>query len=347
MIKLEHISKTFGDTGDGVHAVKDVSLEIGDGEIFGIIGFSGAGKSTLVRCINLLERPTSGSITVNGQKLTWMEKQSDGKSRMRTVSPQELRQARKKISMIFQGFNLLMQRTCLKNVCFPMELSGVPKAQAEKKALELLDLVGLKEKASAYPAQLSGGQKQRVAIARALATDPKVLLCDEATSALDPTTTNSILALLKELNQKLGVTVVIITHQMSVIEEICTRVAILDGGEVAEEGRVEDIFAHPATDAARRLVYPGGVSVKQYPAGTRAVRVAFNGGTAYQPLIASLAIDCGVKVNILGADTRNIDGKAFGTMLLGLPDDPNEAAKALSYIRSQHNVTAEEVEYHA
>ena len=334
MIKLEHISKTFGDTGDGVHAVKDVSLEIGDGEIFGIIGFSGAGKSTLVRCINLLERPTSGTVTVDGQELT-------------ALSEKELRQARKKISMIFQGFNLLMQRTCLKNVCFPMELSGVPKAQAEKKALELLDLVGLKEKASAYPAQLSGGQKQRVAIARALATDPKVLLCDEATSALDPTTTNSILALLKELNQKLGVTVVIITHQMSVIEEICTRVAILDGGEVAEEGRVEDIFAHPATDAARRLVYPGGVSAKQYPAGTRAVRVSFNGGTVYDPLIASLAIDCGVKVTILGADTRTIDGKAFGTMLLLLPDDPNEAAKALSYIRSQPNVTAEEVEYHA
>ena len=333
MIKLEHISKTFGDTGDGVHAVKDVSLEIGDGEIFGIIGFSGAGKSTLVRCINLLERPTSGTVTVDGQELT-------------ALSEKELRQARKKISMIFQGFNLLMQRTCLKNVCFPMELSGVPKAQAEKKALELLDLVGLKEKASAYPAQLSGGQKQRVAIARALATDPKVLLCDEATSALDPTTTNSILALLKELNQKLGVTVVIITHQMSVIEEICTRVAILDGGEVAEEGRVEDIFAHPATDA-RRLVYPGGVSAKQYPAGTRAVRVSFNGGTVYDPLIASLAIECGVKVNILGADTRNIDGKAFGTMLLLLPDDPNEAAKALSYIRSQPNITAEEVEYHA
>ena len=334
MIKLEHISKTFGDTGDGVHAVKDVSLEIGDGEIFGIIGFSGAGKSTLVRCINLLERPTSGTVTVDGQELT-------------ALSEKELRQARKKISMIFQGFNLLMQWTCLKNVCFPMELSGVPKAQAEKKALELLDLVGLKEKASAYPAQLSGGQKQRVAIARALATDPKVLLCDEATSALDPTTTNSILALLKELNQKLGVTVVIITHQMSVIEEICTRVAILDGGEVAEEGRVEDIFAHPATDAARRLVYPGGVSAKQYPAGTRAVRVSFNGGTVYDPLIASLAIDCGVKVTILGADTRTIDGKAFGTMLLLLPDDSNEAAKALSYIRSQPNITAEEVEYHA
>ena len=334
MIRLEHVCKTFGEEKGGVHAVRDVTLHIEQGEIFGIIGFSGAGKSTLVRCINLLERPTSGTVTVDGQELT-------------ALSEKELRQARKKISMIFQSFNLLMQRTCLKNVCFPMELSGVPKAQAEKRALELLDLVGLKEKANAYPSQLSGGQKQRVAIARALATDPKVLLCDEATSALDPTTTNSILALLKELNQKLGVTVVIITHQMSVIEEICTRVAILDGGEVAEEGRVEDIFAHPATDAARRLVYPGGVSAKQYPAGTRAVRVSFNGGTVYDPLIASLAIDCGVKVTILGADTRTIDGKAFGTMLLLLPDDPNEAAKALSYIRSQPNITAEEVEYHA
>lgn len=173
-----------------------------------------------------------------------------------------------------------------------------------------------------------------------------MLLCDEATSALDPTTTASILDLLKDLNQKLGVTVVVITHQMSVIEEICSRVAILDGGVVAEQGKVEDIFSNPHTDAARRLVYPGGVSLEQYPTGTRAVRVAFNGGTAYQPLIASLAIDCGIKVNILGADTREIDGKAFGTMLLGLPDDPNDAAKALSYIRSQPNVSAEEVEYH-
>ena len=346
MIKLEHISKTFGDTGDGVHAVKDVSLEIGDGEIFGIIGFSGAGKSTLVRCINLLERPTSGSITVNGQKLTWMEKQADGKSCMRTVSPQELRQARKKISMIFQGFNLLMQRTCLKNVCFPMELSGVPKAQAEKKALELLDLVGLKEKASAYPAQLSGGQKQRVAIARALATNPKVLLCDEATSALDPTTTLSILALLKELNETLGVTVVVITHQMNVIEEVCHRVAILDHGVVAEEGTVAEIFSQPKTDIGRQLVYPNGVQIDRLPP-SRVIRVAFNGGSSYEPLIASLAIDCGVKVNILGADTRNIEGKAFGTMLLGLPKEPEEAAKALRYIQSQPDITVEEVTGHA
>ena len=343
IIQIRHLTKTFGSGEGAVHALDDINLEIRQGEIFGIIGLSGAGKSTLVRCMNLLERPTSGTVIVDGQSLAWTD-EADG--RQHFIGERELRLARRKITMIFQSFNLLMQRTCLKNVCFPMELDGVPAAKAKQRALELLELVGLGDKAGAYPAQLSGGQKQRVAIARALATDPKVLLCDEATSALDPTTTASILDLLKDLNQKLGVTVVVITPQMSVIEEICSQVAILDGGVVAEQGAVEEIFSHPTTDAARRLVYPGGASVEQYPAGTRAVRVAFNGGTAYQPLIASLAIDCGVKVNILGADTRNIDGKAFGTMLLGLPDDPNEAAKALSYIRSQPNVTAEEVEYH-
>ena len=333
IIQIQHLTKTFGSGETAVHALEDINLDIRQGEIFGIIGLSGAGKSTLVRCMNLLERPTEGSVIVDGREMT-------------ALSQKELRLARRNITMIFQSFNLLMQRTVLKNVCFPMELSGVPAAQAKKRAVELLEIVGLQDKAGAYPSQLSGGQKQRVAIARALATDPKVLLCDEATSALDPTTTASILGLLKNLNQKLGVTVVVITHQMSVIEEICSRVAILDGGVVAEQGKVEDIFSNPSTDAARRLVYPGGASVAQYPVGTHAVRVAFNGGTAYQPLIASLAIDCGVKVNILGADTRNIDGKAFGTMLLGLPDDPNEAAKALAYIRAQHNVSAEEVEYH-
>ena len=334
IIEIRGLRKTFGQGEAAVTALDGIDLSIEKGEIFGIIGLSGAGKSTLVRCMNLLETPTEGTVRVDGQDIT-------------TLSPKELRKARQSITMIFQGFNLLMQRSALDNICFPLELSGTPRKEAVARARELLKVVGLEGREGAYPAQLSGGQKQRVAIARALATDPKVLLCDEATSALDPTTTNSILALLKELNQKLGVTVVIITHQMSVIEEICTRVAILDGGEVAEEGRVEDIFAHPATDAARRLVYPGGVSAKQYPAGTRAVRVSFNGGTVYDPLIASLAIDCGVKVTILGADTRTIDGKAFGTMLLLLPDDPNEAAKALSYIRSQPNITAEEVEYHA
>ena len=333
MIEIKHLSKTFQMKDGAVNALKDIDLTIPDGSIYGIIGMSGAGKSTLVRCINLLERPTEGSVVIDG-------------TAMETLSPAALRERRRDITMIFQQFNLLMQRSCLKNICFPMELAGVKKADAEKRARELLEMVGLPDKANAYPAQLSGGQKQRIAIARALATNPKVLLCDEATSALDPNTTHAILTLIKDINKKLGITVVVITHQMSVIEEICSRVAILDGGVVAEQGKVEDIFSNPHTDAARRLVYPGGVSLEQYPAGTHAVRVAFNGGTAYQPLIASLAIDLGVKVNILGADTRNIEGRAFGTMLLGLPDNPNEAAKALSYIRAQPNVSAEEVEYH-
>ena len=333
MIELKKLSKTFESASGSVEALRDIDLTINDGEIFGIIGLSGAGKSTLVRCINLLERPSSGQVIIDGRDMTALPKA-------------ELLKMRRSISMIFQGFNLLEQRNVLKNVCFPLEISGVKKQEAEKRAGELLKLVGLEDKADKFPAQLSGGQKQRVAIARALATDPKVLLCDEATSALDPTTTVSILSLLKDLNEKLGVTVVVITHQMSVIEEICSRVAILDGGVVAEQGSVQDIFSNPSTDAARRLVYPGGVRVEQVPASSRAVRISFNGGTVYHPLIASLAIDCGVKVNILGADTRNINGHAFGTMLLSLPEDPNEAAKALSYIRSQPNVTAEEVEYH-
>ena len=333
IIRIQHLTKNFGGGPGEVHALADINLDIQQGEIFGIIGLSGAGKSTLVRCMNLLERPTSGAVLVDGKEMT-------------ALSERELRLQRRKITMIFQGFNLLMQRTCLKNVCFPMEIAGVPRARAERRAAELLELVGLQDKANAYPAQLSGGQKQRVAVARALATDPKVLLCDEATSALDPTTTVSILELLKDLNAKLGVTVVVITHQMSVIEAICSRVAILDGGSVAELGPVQEIFSNPSTDAARRLVYPGGASVSQYPVGTRAARVSFNGGTVNQPLIASLAIDCGVKVSILGADTRSVGGRATGTMLLSLPDDPNEAAKALSYIRSQPYITVEEVEYH-
>ena len=329
IIQIRHLSKEFD--GGAVHALQDINLDIHRGEIFGIIGLSGAGKSTLVRCMNLLEKPTSGEILINGQDLTRLRQR-------------ELRVMRRKIAMIFQSFNLLMQRTCLKNICFPMEIAGVPAAEAKKRAAELLALVGLSEKADAYPAQLSGGQKQRVAIARALATDPEVLLCDEATSALDPTTTASILSLLKELNQKLGVTVIVITHQMSVIEEICSRVAILDNGIVAEQGEVEAIFSNPTTAAARRLVYPSGVSADQYPPSSRAVRISFNGGTVYQPLIASLAIDCGVKVSILAADTRSIEGKSFGTMLLSLPDDVNEAARALNYLRTQPNITVEEVE---
>ena len=333
MIELKHISKVFP-TGDGdLHALEDVSLTINDGDIFGIVGMSGAGKSTLVRCINLLERPTSGEVLVDGEDLM-------------TLSPAQLRQKRRSISMIFQQFNLLMQRTCLKNICFPMEIAGVPAAEAKKRALEYLDIVGLPDKANAYPAQLSGGQKQRVAIARALASDPKVLLCDEATSALDPKTTRDILHLIKDINQRLGITVVVITHEMGVVEAICTHVAVLEHGVLQETGTVEEIFSNPRTEAGRRLVYPDGVVIDQLPAAN-VIRIAFNGGSSYEPLIASLAIDCGVKANILGADTRNVNGKAFGTMLLGLPNDRAQIDRAMNYIKSQPNVTVEEVrDYH-
>ena len=332
IIQITDLNKTFGAGPTAVHALEQINLSIYPGEIFGIIGLSGAGKSTLVRCMNLLERPTSGSVMVDGKEMT-------------KLPDKELRKARKDISMIFQSFNLLMQRTALDNICFPLELIGTKRAAAVQRAQELLDLVGLGSRANAYPAQLSGGQKQRVAIARALATSPKVLLCDEATSALDPTTTLSILELLKELNQKLGVTVVVITHQMNVIEEICHRVAILDHGVVAEQGTVEDIFSHPQTDIGRQLVYPNGVQIDRLPA-SRVIRIAFNGGSSSEPLIASLAIACGVKVNILGADTRNIEGKAFGTMLLGLPENEAEAMKAMAYIQGQPDITVEEVNGH-
>ena len=248
--------------------------------------------------------------------------------------------------MIFQQFNLLMQRSCLKNICFPMELAGVKKEEAEKRAKELLEMVGLPDKANAYPAQLSGGQKQRIAIARALASNPKVLLCDEATSALDPTTTRSILRLIQDINRRMGITAVIITHEMAVVEEICSHVAILERGRMVETGTVEAVFSNPQTEAGRRLVFPEGANIDKFPvAGV--VRVVFNGGSSYEPLIASLAIDCGVKVNILGADTRNVNGKAFGSMLLGLPEDHGEAVRAMNYLKAQKDVTVEEVpDYH-
>ena len=331
MIELKHVSKTF-DSGSagGVDALKDVSLTIEDGDIYGIIGMSGAGKSTLVRCINLLERPTSGEIVVNGQRLD-------------TMTPAQLREARRGITMIFQHFNLLMQRTCLKNVCFPMELVGVKKAEAEERARQLLELVGLPDKADAYPAQLSGGQQQRVAIARALATDPKVLLCDEATSALDPNTTRQILELIRDINKKLGITVVIITHQMSVVEEVCNRVAILDNGTVVEEGEVQAIFSHPSSAAAKRLVYPAGAPKAENLPGHKLVRVAFGGTqTTDKPLVASLAIECGALVSIMGADTRIVNGQTLGSMLLALPEDEHAEA-ALEYIKNYPGITYEEV----
>ena len=329
IIRIEGLCKTFG-SGDGaVDALRNIDLTIEKGDIFGIIGLSGAGKSTLVRCMNLLEKPTAGRVIVNGQDLMAM-------------SERELRRERQRISMIFQSFNLLMQRTSLENICFPLELAGVKKDEARRKARELLEIVDLPDKADAYPVQLSGGQKQRIAIARALASDPQVLLCDEATSALDPKTTRSILDLLKKLNVELGVTVVVITHEMRVVEQICNRVAILDGGEIQETGDVTEVFSNPRTEAGRRLVLPDGEKIHVLPEN-RLVRLVFNGMAADEPIISTLAIEQGIRLNILSADTRSIGEKTFGNMVLGLPEDETEAARALIYLREIPGVTAEEV----
>ncbi len=335
MIEIKNVSKTFPSADGNVDALKDVSLSIPYGDIFGIIGMSGAGKSTLVRCINMLERPSSGTVEIDGCDLS-------------TLSEDALRKVRREISMIFQGFHLLMQRTCLKNVCFPLELAGVKGPQARKRALELLDLVGLKEKANAYPAQLSGGQQQRVAIARALATDPKVLLCDEATSALDPTTTNSILELIRSINQRLGITVIIITHQMSVVEQVCKHVAILDNGAVAEQGEVTAVFAHPKSPAARRLVFPEA-SDGLLPAlsGRRCIRVLFKGAQATEkPLIARMALEKGIAASIAYASTKSIGDRAYGSMLLTLGNSEEEVRTAIEFLTQTPDVAAQEVDFH-
>lgn len=332
MIEIKHLSKTFGVSGGTVDALKDITLTIPDGEIYGIIGMSGAGKSTLVRCINMLERPTSGEVLIDGKSMT-------------ELSQRELREKRRDITMIFQGFNLLMQRNCLKNVCFPLELAGVKKADAEKRAAELLELVGLGDKFKSYPAQLSGGQQQRVAIARALATHPKILLCDEATSALDPQTTQSILSLIRDIHDRLGITVIIITHQMSVVEQICTRVAILDGGTVAEEGTVSDVFSSPKSEAAKRLVYPEGYQNPVMSGEDGAViRVVFNGANATEtPLIAKMAIEENIAASILSASTRSIGDKAYGNMLLGISGGGEQTQRALDYLGSIPDIFVEEV----
>ena len=331
MIELQHVSKTFETAGGRVDALKDVSLTIASGDIYGIIGMSGAGKSTLVRCINMLERPTSGKVIVNGQQLDAM-------------TPAQLRAARREITMIFQRFNLLMQRTCLRNVCFPMELAGAKKAEAEQRARELLELVGLPDKADSYPAQLSGGQQQRVAIARALATHPKVLLCDEATSALDPNTTRQILELIRDINQKLNITVVVITHQMSVVKEICSHVAILDEGRVAESGLVGTVFAAPKSAAGRRLVFPGGADAQVYdPSEEKLVRLVFKDSkTTSIPLIARLAAEENIFCNVISASTQKLSEEVYGSMMLGIPS--SQFDKAVSFIRNVANVEVEEVE---
>ena len=320
MITFSHVSKTFGTPEHPVYAVQDVSLEIREGEIFGIIGFSGAGKSTLVRCINLLERPTQGSVVVDGREMTGL-------------SPAQLRQARKKIGMIFQHFNLMPSRTVFGNVAYPLRGSGLSKRQVAEKVRRLLALVDIADKENAYPSQLSGGQKQRVAIARALSTSPKYLLCDEATSALDPNTTRSILELLRQINRDLGVTIIIITHEMKVIDQICDRVAVIDHSSIAEEGKVSDVFTNPQSQIARELILPQDISAAQTSGGAQ-LRIIFSGENAKQPVLSQLTLECQVPVNILFADTKEVEGKAYGQMLLELPCDEGQAEKVRSWLRS-------------
>ncbi len=308
-IEIRNLTKRFEVKGNTVTALNNVSLNIEKGDIYGIIGMSGAGKSTLVRSINFLEKPTEGQIIIDGTDLS-------------SLSGKELREKRRGIGMIFQGFNLLEQKNVLDNVCFPLEIAGIKRKDARVRAKELLDTVGLAEKAKVYPSQLSGGQKQRVAIARALATNPGILLCDEATSALDPQTTESILSLLKEINEKLEITIVVITHQMSVVTSICKNVAIIDNGILVEEGDVASVFEHPKTDAAKELLFgkqPVYSPVEQLNEA-RKIRIIFNENSAYEPVIANLILKYRTAVNILKADTRNVGGKARGEMILGLPD---------------------------
>ena len=322
MIRIAGVSKTFSVKDNKVEALKNVSLDIAKGDIYGIIGMSGAGKSTLVRCLNFLERPTEGTVYVEGKDLS-------------TLDAKQLRQLRKHVAMIFQNFNLLMQRTVLDNVCFPMEIAGVDKKTAREKAREFLKVVELSDKEKAYPAQLSGGQKQRVAIARALAMSPTILLCDEATSALDPTTTKSILALLKDINEKYGITIVIITHSMEVVQEICTHVAIIDAGELAENGTVADVFASPKSRAAKKLVFQGDQS-------RRCIRIVFTKNSSFEPVIANMVLECRASVNILMADTQDIGGIATGQMILQLPEENQTADKMIAYLREK-NLTVEEL----
>lgn len=331
MIEIKNVSKTFKVDGKDFEALKNVSLKINDGDIYGIIGMSGAGKSTLVRCINMLESPTSGDIVIDGKSMT-------------ALSPSELRKERSKIAMIFQSFNLLMQKNVLKNISFPLELAGVKRADARKKALELLELVGLPDKANAYPAQLSGGQQQRVAIARALATDPKILLCDEATSALDPKTTKSILNLIKEINQKYNITVVIITHAMSVVEEVCNKVAIISDGVVAEEGEVVQVFAHPQSEVAKHLVNPdyeeNQVNLSAYK---KVIRIVLNGANIVgMPLISKLSLDLNILVNLVSVSTKELNGVLYGNITIGVDIDET-LLKIRKYLAEFDGIEVEEV----
>ena len=328
MIELKNVSKTFQTASNSVEAVRDVSLTIEKGDIYGIIGLSGAGKSTLVRCINFLERPTGGQVLFDGVNLAQLDRRALGKTR-------------KSMSMIFQSFNLLSQRTALKNICYPLEISKIPRDRAVEKARQLLKLVGLADRENAYPSQLSGGQQQRVAIARALATDPQVLLCDEATSALDPNTTRSILALLRDINQKLGVTIVVITHEMKVVEQICNKVAVMEAGQIVECGPVRDIFLAPKSTVARDLILPKNEAVQKIDDGPL-LRLVFDGQSAFSPVLSNLILECRTPVNILQANTQNIGGKMFGQMILQLPNNSASCARVRTYLTEQKIQYSEE-----
>ncbi len=337
-IVIENVSKTYHSKYGEVNALKNISLSIESGDIFGIIGMSGAGKSTLVRCMNFLEVPTSGRVLIRGKSLA-------------DFSGKELRAQRQQIGMIFQHFNLLMQKSVLENVCFPLYIQGKKKKEARERAIELLELVDLKDKVNAYPSQLSGGQKQRVAIARALASDPKILLCDEATSALDPQTTSSILELLKDINRRFGITIVIITHQMSVVREICNRVAIMKEGVVEEEGLVSEIFTHPRSQVARELIRKDrGQDVDSDAMLSRPliqsgekIRIVFSENSAFEPVISNLILTFKEPVNILKADTKNVGGVAKGEMILEIPADSKHAEEMKAYLR-EHGLDLEEAD---
>ncbi len=332
-IEIKNLTKKFEVKGDVITALNKVSLSVETGDIFGIIGMSGAGKSTLVRTINYLEKPTEGQVLIDGVDLAGL-------------SSAELRKKRSEIGMIFQNFNLLEQRNVLGNVCFPLEIAGIKRKEAKEKARQLLKTVGLEEKEKAYPSQLSGGQKQRVAIARALATNPRVLLCDEATSALDPMTTKSILNLLREINERLNITIVIITHQMSVVTEICKKVAIIDGGELVEEGDVEKIFENPGSDAAKELIFEkkeSFVPIRTLNTSNR-IRIVFSENSAYEPVISNAIMTFKAPLNILKADTKNVGGKARGEMILGLPEDESVKLAFIEFFKEQGLAVSEVTE---
>lgn len=334
MIELQHIDKVYHTASGDLHALKDINLTIDEGEIFGIIGLSGAGKSTLVRCINMLEKPTSGKVMVDGQEMT-------------ALGEEQLRKARQNIGMIFQHFNLLSSRTVFGNIAFPLEIQGMDKAAIQKKVEPLLDLVGLKDRADHYPSQLSGGQKQRVGIARALASDPKVLLCDEATSALDPQTTESILNLLRDINKRLHITIVMITHQMNVVKEICDRVAVIENGEIIEQGSMVDIFTNPQKATTKEFVasiqhndLPDFVKKldihKDYKAGDKAlVSLSFIGDSAGEPIVSVLIKEYDTNVNILTANIETLQDTPFGTLLIEVEGNEDHLKKALDYLHER------------